>query len=108
MATHSITNFVGLFRSATPERVEIKALAKVKNVYEESRTQSLGRELSWKGLFFLEVTRSQDGSQFILTPPLEAFIEAADDIFDRGRVQLLHVDNCLPSGQGVDIPWIGS
>lgn len=86
MTARSIEDFVELFRSSTPDRVEITSLSSVKNVYEESRIKALSRELSWRGLFFVDITRSPDGTQFMLTPKPEAFAEAADEFFDRGQV----------------------
>ncbi|KAL8455649.1 hypothetical protein Emag_000471 [Eimeria magna] len=88
MVTESINELYGLFRSATPEKVEVESLRKVQNVYVELRTQSLHRELSWKGLFYLEVMRSQDGLNFVLSPSPEAFVEAVDDLFDRGVTRM--------------------
>lgn len=86
MATESIADFLNLFCTATPAEVQIESLCKVINVYEGSKTHSLDRKLSSKGLFFIEVTSSQDNSRFVLTPSPEAFVEAVDDIFDRGQV----------------------
>ncbi|CDI85223.1 hypothetical protein EPH_0053350 [Eimeria praecox] len=85
MATRSIEDLVELFRSSTPETVNIRSLTDVQNIYQESRVKSLERKLSWKGLFFVEITRSPDGSQFVLTPQPEAFVDAADEFFDRGQ-----------------------
>lgn len=86
MASHSINDFMNLFRNSTPTRIDINSLSNVQNIYKETKREALDRELSWKGLFFLEVTRSQEGSRFILTPTPDAFVEAADDLFDRGQV----------------------
>ncbi|CDJ34396.1 uncharacterized protein EMH_0001030 [Eimeria mitis] len=92
MATRSIEDLVELFRTSTPETVNIRSLSDVQNVYHESRVKSLERKLLWKGLFFVEVTRSPDGSQFVLTPQPEAFVDAADEFFDRGQVSNRHLE----------------
>ncbi|CDJ58638.1 hypothetical protein EMWEY_00002850 [Eimeria maxima] len=105
MTTRSIEDLVELFRSSTPETVNIRSLSDVQNIYQESRVKSLERKLLWKGLFFVEITRSPDGTQFVLTPRPEAFVEAADEFFDRGQVLqgcrtwlgmgLLHFDHLI-------------
>ncbi|KAL8435730.1 hypothetical protein ACSSS7_002267 [Eimeria intestinalis] len=102
MVTESINEFFGLFRSATPQKVEVESLRKVRNVYVESRTQSLYRELSWKGLFYLEVMRSQDGLGFVLSPSPEAFVEAVDDLFDRGVTRM----SDIPQPESLVLPHL--
>lgn len=95
MATRSIEDLVGLFGSSTPEAVNIRSLSDVQNLYQESRVKSLERKLSWKGLFFVEITRSPDGSKFVLTPQPEAFVDATDEFFDRGQVPQAFGCTCI-------------
>ncbi|OEH74384.1 dynein heavy chain related protein [Cyclospora cayetanensis] len=83
MTTRSINDFVELFRTSTPKTVNIMSLSKVQNIYEETKVQSLDRELSWNGLFLLEIVPSPDGSQFMLTPQPEGFSEATDELITR-------------------------
>ncbi|KAL8275069.1 hypothetical protein Esti_000948 [Eimeria stiedai] len=102
MVTESINEFSDLFRSATPEKVEVESLRKVRSIYVQSQTQSLYRELSWRGLFYLEVMRSQDGLNFVLSPSPDSFVEAVDDIFDRGVTRM----SDIPQPESLVLPHL--
>lgn len=81
---NSLEELAAFIKRGTPRRIEVTSLTEVFNVYEETRTETLERELNWKGLFAVAVSQSPDESSFVLYPSLETFTEALKDVIEKG------------------------